>query len=799
MATGRPLRRYNVTQSFEFFAPCPKGIEGLLKSELEALQVSEVRETVAGCSFAGSLQDGYRVCMWSRLATQVLLQIAGFGCDSVDALFAGARRLAWWDHLGVETTFSISYSGNLDGVRNTQFGAQRVKDGLVDACRERFGARPNVERTNPDLRISARVHRGWGTLSLNLAGESLHRRGYRIFSGVAPLKENLAAALLIRAGWPDACEPCLVDPMCGSGTLLIEGAMMALDRAPGLLRQRWGFSAWRGHDAQAWAEVQGQAKARADDSQGQRSFEFHGWDADEKVIAGAKRNADAAKLGSAINFEVGDLATRTWAGIGPGGLLLTNPPYGERIGDAAALAPLYEALGATVRELSGWRCGVFTSNPELGHSMRVRSTKQYRLWNGALAARLLLFANPTNTGPVAAAPNSEPGATPGANPVANPVATPDANSGANPDANSGANPDATPSADPSADPSPNRAPATSSDAPTSVSVAPSLSAAEPKPMVATDLAPDSAAPTHGHEALTGPRFGAGGQMFANRLRKRERQLRSWRAKNGIECYRLYDADLPEYAVAIDRYGDWVHVAEYRAPSSIDPALAKQRLTDVVLSIPSALGVPSDKVILKERQRQRGSSQYERRDRTDAFIPVREGPARLLVNLRDYLDTGLFLDHRPLRLKLAELTPGKRFLNLFCYTASATVHAALAGASASTSVDLSKTYLDWAQRNFELNNIDGRRHRLVNEDCMSWLAGTTETFDIIMLDPPTFSNSKSTEATLDVQRDHDPLIRAAAKHLAPGGVLIFSTNRRRFVLDEGLSSAFDIEDVTRWSI
>jgi 23S rRNA (guanine2445-N2)-methyltransferase / 23S rRNA (guanine2069-N7)-methyltransferase len=283
-------------------------------------------------------------------------------------------------------------------------------------------------------------------------------------------------------------------------------------------------------------------------------------------------------------------------------------------------------------------------------------------------------------------------------------------------------------------------------------------------------------------------------MFANRLQKNLKQLGKWARREGVECYRVYDADMPEYAVAIDLYGDWVHVQEYAAPRTIEPEKAQARLFDALAAIPQALGVDKSKVVVKRRERQSGTKQYTRQAAQGVFREVNEGGVKLLVNLTDYLDTGLFLDHRPLRLRIQKEAAGKRFLNLYCYTATATVHAAKGGARSTTSVDLSKTYLDWARRNLSLNGFSDK-NKLEQGDVMAWLEADRNEYDLIFIDPPTFSNSKRMEGIFDVQRDHVQLLDLAMTRLAPGGVLYFSNNFRKFILDEGLAARYGVEEIS----
>jgi 23S rRNA (guanine2445-N2)-methyltransferase / 23S rRNA (guanine2069-N7)-methyltransferase len=283
--------------------------------------------------------------------------------------------------------------------------------------------------------------------------------------------------------------------------------------------------------------------------------------------------------------------------------------------------------------------------------------------------------------------------------------------------------------------------------------------------------------------------------FANRLRKRVRHLQRWAAREGVTCYRVYDADLPEFALAVDRYEQWVHVQEYAPPAAVDPARARARLRAALGIIAEVLELPASHVFLKVRQRQRGRSQYERLRERGELTEVGEGGHRFLVNFTDYLDTGLFLDHRLTRARLADLAQGRDFLNLFAYTGTATVYAAKGGARSTTSVDLSRTYLDWAQRNLELNGIGGPRHRLERADCLSWLERAPGRYGLVFLDPPTFSTSKAMAGTFDVQRDHARVLQRVARLLTADGVLLFSTNHQRFRLDRAALAGLDVDDIT----
>ncbi|WP_287815297.1 bifunctional 23S rRNA (guanine(2069)-N(7))-methyltransferase RlmK/23S rRNA (guanine(2445)-N(2))-methyltransferase RlmL, partial [Pseudomonas sp.] len=376
--------------------------------------------------------------------------------------------------------------------------------------------------------------------------------------------------------------------------------------------------------------------------------------------------------------------------------------------------------------------------PDLGKRMGIRSHKQYSFWNGALPCKLLL---------IKVLPDQF---------VTGERRTPEQRQVEREQAQEQA---AVPAADPYARVNKNGNPI------------------KPAPVVVEQA-----------------RLSEGGQMFANRLQKNLKQLGKWARREKVDCYRVYDADMPEYALAIDLYHDWVHVQEYAAPKSIDPEKAQARLFDALAAIPQALNIDKSRVIIKRRERQSGTKQYERQAAQGQFTEVQEGGVKLLVNLTDYLDTGLFLDHRPMRLRIQREAAGKRFLNLFCYTATASVHAAKGGARSTTSVDLSKTYLDWARRNLSLNGFSDK-NRLEQGDVMAWLQASRDEYDLIFIDPPTFSNSKRMEGVFDVQRDHVELLDLAVARLAKDGVLYFSNNFRKFQLDEHLGERYQVEEIS----
>ncbi len=705
---------------YRFLATSPKGLGSLLVPEMRELGAVDVRETVAGVTFNGGLGVGYRACLHSRLANRIILQLSEFAASRADDLYDGMANLPWCDHLSPSSTLAIDFSGRSEDIRNTQFGAQRCKDAIVDVFRSRGLDRPSVDTRAPDLRIHVRLHRGRVSVGIDLSGTSLHQRGYRTEPGKAPLKENLAAAVLIRSGWPECLEAGqpLVDPMCGSGTFLIEAAMMATGRPPGLDRKRWGFQGWLGHSSSQWQtiEADGRSRLRA----APEGVELRGYDGDIRAVRRAEASIAALGLDDLIRVRPKALntLTRPTHRSMPEGLLICNPPWGERLGQLSTMALLYRELGQVMhREFQGWKAGILTAHNELGRAVGLRSHKQYALNNGSIDIQLLLF-DLGSSNRLAQDLNKEKVTEGGGNPT-----------------------------------------------------------------------------KEGREPLS-----EGATMLANRLVKNRRRLKSWLKSSQTSCYRLYDADMPEYAVAIDVYEGIPHVAEYAPPKTINEEAAEHRFQEALAAVRQVLEWPADQPIAaKRRQRQRGADQYNKLDQTGERITVREGSARLLINLNDYLDTGLFLDHRPLRLTLEKEAAGKHFLNLFCYTGAATIHAALGGAVTSTSVDLSNTYLKWFEDNLALNGMSARQHRAVRADCMTWLEGCDRKFDLVLLDPPSFSNSKATENTLDIVRDQIALVDAAMSVLSSNGTLYFSNNHRRFELAEELKQRYRTEDITRQTI
>ncbi|HET7649323.1 MAG TPA: THUMP domain-containing protein [Gammaproteobacteria bacterium] len=378
---------------YRFFATAAKGLEPIVANELRALGAAGVKEERGGASFEGSPATAYRACLWLRAANRVLYPIARFKAADDTSLYDGIRKLPWENDLSPDGSLAVQFSGTTAGITHTQFGAQRVKDAVVDRFRERFGRRPDVDRERPDLLINCHVHRDVAIVSIDLSGESLHMRGYRAESVAAPLKETLAAALLLKCGWADIAKRggSFVDPLCGSGTLAIEAALIAGDIAPGLWRHRWGFSRWLRHDAETWETILREAQRSKTDGM-KKIPVILGFDRDAKAVDTAQNNARAIGLGAATQFRSVALESNRLPPRLHPGLVVTNPPYGERLGDADKLGTLYAALGNWLKnQCLGWHAGVITSNPELGRQIGLRARKINTFYNGALECKLLQF------------------------------------------------------------------------------------------------------------------------------------------------------------------------------------------------------------------------------------------------------------------------------------------------------------------------------------------------------------------------------------------------------------------------
>lgn len=712
MNTSLRLNHYWIT--------CADGLEPLLQEEIEQLGTKVTERKAGRLIIEGTLEQAYRICMWSRLASRVLLPIHTYELDFThdardvaEELYEGAMSFDWSLVFAPQSTFAIRLHAEREIMVNSQFATLRVKDGVVDSFMEAVGRRPSIDTKQPEITIYALAGKTEHTYCLDLSGDSLHKRGYRRFMTDAPIKENLAAAILQKAQLKQRNPEIILDPMCGSGTFIIEALMILTDRAPGLVR-RFGFNGWHGHDRDLWLSIKAEAAERHEKALELPLPKFYAYDADWEAIKATRENIIAAGFEDVLGqIQIEERTLADWpdfAAEGKTAFIVTNPPYGERLGEKASNRSLYLGLSAFLQKhFPNQYAAIIAAQIEQSDVLAFEAPETLRLMNGKLPIYIR------------------------------------------------------------------------------------FGVIKPEKVNQPFLVNWQAQPIEMEEA----------QDFANRLQKNMIALKKWATKENIYCLRLYDADLPDFNVAVDLYGDRLHVQEYAPPKTIDPEKAKKRFNLALAAIRAVTGLNRDAIFIKTRARQTGTTQYTKQSTASKRFIVQEGKAKILVNLTDYLDTGLFLDHRQMRLRIAQEARGKHFLNLYSYTSTASLHAALGGAASTTSVDLSNTYLNWSKENFVLNGLTvdhpDEQHMFFASDCFEWLKEGHEQYDLIFIDPPTFSNSKKFYGTFDVQRDHVSLIKRAMNRLHSEGTLYFSNNYRGFEMDEEIEAIFQIEEITSETI
>ncbi|MDT8282844.1 MAG: bifunctional 23S rRNA (guanine(2069)-N(7))-methyltransferase RlmK/23S rRNA (guanine(2445)-N(2))-methyltransferase RlmL [Gammaproteobacteria bacterium] len=754
--------------SNQFFATCSKGIEDLVHTELEQLGITGLKIHTGGVAFTGEIEAAYKACLWSRVTSRILLQLKDFTIADDDDLYNEIISVDWSQHFSENNTLAIDCFSSHSEVTNSHFATLRVKDAIVDQFVQNTESRPSIEKDNPDIRLNVYLSDKQCLLYLDMSGEALHKRGYRLAAGNAPLRETLAASMLYRAKWKSFYEQGLpfYDPMCGSGTLLIEAAMMAADVAPGLLREKngvgFGFSHWKMFDAEKWQLIVQQAEHRKQLGM-QKIPAICGSDNNEILVGIARNNIDAAGMSAMIKVSLQDATHDLFKNMDfrcqrTPGLIVTNPPYGKRIGQVQLLRTLYHRFGAQLKsDFNGWTAVIITSEEELAKSIGLRAFRKNMLFNGALKSVLYQYRINESVGQASVNLPAE----------------------------------------------------TSTEQLTGQSAAQSTdersdkTSTEQRSLEQAKSRAENEAENEAENQTENKVITEHGLMFANRLKKNYKHLKKWARKNNVSCYRVYDADIPQYAVAIDKYENWVHVQEYQAPKTIDKNRAFLRVNDVIDVVADILETSQKNVVLKVRKQQEGSSQYQKQDAKNYTNTVDENGLKFIINMYDYIDTGLFLDHRNTRRLIRKLASKRSFLNLFAYTGSVTVYAAAGGAGNTTTVDMSNTYLNWARANMELNGFTGSvykgsQHKFIREDCLKWLQQAIDEkqqYQLIFVDPPTFSNSKKMDTSLDIKRDHVALLSGCLALLSDDGQIIFSTNARGFKLDKSLAEMCFVKDIT----
>lgn len=805
------------TPLHEFYASCPEGFETALADELRGMGLRQVRPLKGRVAFAGSPADAERACLWSRLASRIFVVLGRFACANAEDLYEATRSIAWERILRAGATIAVTARGTNDELRNSHFAALRVKDALCDRMLEVEGRRPNVDTDDPDARISLTLRGNRASIQLDLSGDPLFKRLPREATrthAAHVLRPDYAALTCAQGNWQEICSaaltntkdamrdgdtaasadgsvpangsvpagstaerptptlPVMIDACCAGGGVVLEAASILADRAPGLERRNWGFQSWSEHDAAAWRELLNEADRRAELAKG-RVARIVATDPSGDAVACARRILKAAGLADRVIFAQPDLDKISHKLMMPA--CCGGEPRGFVFLDTTetAISKMSRVLDLAT-SLHAGACGADPVRAMLSIMPTVALTRDDLLIRTLGEPACSLRVMPNNEEAELAVFSAANGAiSAGEGNVAAEGSAPAEDAGE------------------------------SDVAPSPATTLIDLGDGKPCPV----LIPES-------------------EQFARRLRKVAKLRRKWAQREGVTCYRVYDADLPDYSAAIDLYegsattpGRWLVIAEYAAPREVDPALAEARLLDILTLAPCILQVDPDNVFAKARIRSRGGSQYGKQAggsnpgkggkprggrggsvsnrpgqgaglgtpsdiRTRRLPLIEEGGLTFAVNFNDYLDTGIFLDHRITRGLVREHARGKRFfLNLFAYTGTATCYAADAGVEETVTVDLSNTYLDWAERNMEQNGFVGPDHHYVRADVMSWIRDMRQTrnrWDLIFCDPPTFSNSsKMGRRTWDVQRDHVELLVGLSRLLSREGEAIFSCNLRTF--------------------
>jgi 23S rRNA (guanine2445-N2)-methyltransferase / 23S rRNA (guanine2069-N7)-methyltransferase len=698
-----------------FFATAALHMTDIIEEEARNAGATEIRAVSGGVEFHADLESAYRFCLTSRVATRLMLGLwEDDDIQSADELYEASLAMSWEEWVSPDITFSITHTvKECPYLRNSHFAAIRVKDAIADRCRQVFeGERPVVDKEESDIVFHVHINGYKVAWYVDFSGRGLHKRGYREEQTEAVMSEYVASALIYRSEWYKAMAqslqvPPLIDPFCGSGTLAIEAALWASNRAPGLVIARnFAFLDLPIHDQDLYerviADVEAHRSAERDDT-----IAIYAWDKDPKAIAIAKSAAQRAGVDHLIDFRVKDFRDIGELDIPLGdGYIITDPPYGIRLTDATV--ELYRSMSETFLTYFGaWHITLICGQPELLEYIDMKPSRTNTLNSGGIACQVAHYY-----------------------------------------------------------------------------------------VFSTDERAEMARKAEEErQARLAIPLNEEAQSLYNRLMKTLESLGVEMENQGVTNYRLYDRELGQYNAAIDLYeGKWAVLYEYEPPESVDEELAEIHLQELVDATERATGIDRQQIYVKQRRRQRGQEQYEKLANSDRFFIINENEAKYLVNFSDYLDTGIFLDHRPIRARIATMSKGKRFLNLFSYTGTATVQAARGGALSTVSVDTSATYLDWAERNMALNGFSGMNHFYYQHDALDYLYNSWDRYDLIFCDPPTFSNGTGRDF-FDVGRDHARLIDLCMKRLDYSGTLIFSTNYRRFSLARWIEEEYHVVEIS----
>ncbi len=732
--------------SFQLIATCAFGLEAVVRRELAALGYEAHVARPGRLRFEGDFSAIARTNLWLRSADRVLIELAAFAAADFDALFETTRELPGEEWIAADAAIPVRGRSHRSQLTSVPAVQRTVKKAIVERLLGRLPVL-SLPETGPAAAVEISLVDNVATVDLDTTGQGLHRRGYRTLAAAAQLRETLAAAMVQLSFWKP--ERPLVDPFCGTGTIVIEAAMLGRRLAPGRNRS-FAAEFWNAKpQASAWAAARAEAAELALPSLPQRII---GCDANAESLKLARYHAERAGVAADVHFQqhmFSELSSSRQYGC-----VITNPPYGMRMGSDEEIEALYRSMPDVLRRLKTWSHFILSARPDLERLVGQQADRRRKLYNGRIPCTLYQFFGPR---------------------------PPRQDDDHGEQRVSRHRPDAVMAEEQGRQ------------------EIESARGSETMPANMKDGCVEKSRPAFG-----GLREEAARQAteFGNRLSKLARHLRRWPTKRGITCYRIYDRDIPEVPLAVDRYEDALHIAEYERPHVRTPAEHADWLDLMVKTAAEVLETAKENVFVKHRQRQRGAAQYDRVADQQVLRVVHEGGLKFQVNLSDYVDTGLFLDHRITRSMVRELASGARVLNLFCYTGAFTVYAASGGAAETVSVDLSANYLEWVEENLRLNGFSvGEQHQLVRADSRDFVESLSRErlFDIAVVDPPTFSNSKRLEDDWEVQRDHGPLLASVLKILQPGGIMFFSTNSRRFKLDEAALSGATVREITKQTI
>ena len=729
-------------------AACAFGLEGPVKWELKKLGYDPKGSGPGRIRFEGDWQDVARTNLWLRTADRVLVEIVQFEAPDFDALFDTLKGMDWQDWLPADAKFPVTGRSRLSQLTSVPAVQRTVKKAIVESMLAAYGGE-TLPETGPEFKIDVAILNDIAAITLDTTGASLHKRGYRKSFGDAPLKETLAAALVMLSVWNP--ERPLIDPFCGSGTIPIEAALIGRNIAPGKNRD-FAF--------QNWPQCEGVDVSEHLDAAGigfEGKLQISATDIDEEVLRFARINAEKAGVADDIHFQqkpFAELRSKRQHGC-----VIANPPYGERLGEGKRLLPLYRSFPAVLQRLPTWSHFVLTSFEKFEGLLQKSADRRRKLYNGRIECMYYQFLGPKPPRKDHASTTAE-------------LAT-----------------ENLASVDVEASDQQARVESV-------VDTANGVTDGSVNKVVGND-SPESS-PVFG--GLTGKDHEQA-ELFAARLKKRSRHLRRWPTKRGITCFRLYERDIPELPFVVDRYEEQFHMTEYERPHDRDPGRHAAWLELMKKTVAKTFELPIQQVHLKARLRQRGDLQHGRVASKTKQLTVQEAGLKFLVNLTDYIDTGLFLDHRQTRSMVMEESKEQDFLNLFAYTGAFSVYAAAGGAKSTTTVDWSNTYLDWARENMELNGFDGSEHEFVRQDSLDFISllPDDKKFGLAVVDPPTFSNSKRTDKVWDVQDGYLELLNRLSRKLTESGVVYFSTNFRKFKFDESGLPDFDCREISNQTV